>query len=393
MSKLTILLTLVATLSWGADESDLRKIEQQDVGAGGASSFDAPHGEESPTYKESVKDERIEPESKALKLDPNLKAIEAEEFRVRPTLKSGTGKVILFEDPTNNEPRPGKVLLIKRAGEDVAAVRVLRNRDGKFIAKIVLKMKEIELNQEYRAIKKLGEKVREKLKAMTQPIDETIRDEELAKEIDPNDAELDRGIAKPAKKVKPVKKSDGDLERLEISEDDLADYNTDFAKSEDSEIDPYNHALSMQLGLLNNGRADGGTARYTALGLRYGYTFARKLLFDKPSTQDQLTLELGAFYYKITGYQTLSDEVTVFPFLFNGRYSVYLNEWFAVFLYGGVAKNNVTISQGTVPAGTANLSRTRPMAGLGALFKLGPGWSIRGDFGMDMLALGAMLKF
>lgn len=397
MSKSIVpLLLLLASVAHGASEADVRALEQQESTAWGGSTGDSSNAGDTKDLRDATVSVPNEPATeRTLKLDPNIRPIEAEEFKVRVVKKSRSGKVFLIEDLSNNEPRPGKVILLKSGADDVAALRVLKNRDGRFIAKLVRRMGDLQEGTEYRALKKLGEKVVETpAKRQAQALDTTIRDDELAKEIDPNDVELDRGIPIPQKKRRTniTKTDEISLKSLEITEDDLADYSADFSQQEDSDLDPYNHALSMQLAFMVNGTADGSTKRYTAVGARYGYTFARRMLFNKPLNQDSFALEGGAFLYKIVGYETLSDELTVMPLLANLRYSVTFNEWFSIFAYAGAVKNFATVDAGAVSS-IGNLQRTRPMGGLGFMLKLGPGWYVRGDAGIDMYAFGATLKF
>jgi hypothetical protein len=390
MSKTILLCLFLSSLAFGQSEGDLRSLEGRSNDGWTGPSETASDEQQNYNAAKTSKSEH----SGKLKLNPAIAPIEAEEFNVKLLMTSSSGKVLLLLDPSNNEPRPGKILLLKDGNTDIAAVRVLKNRDGRFIAKIVFQDSKLERDKEYRALKKLGNKNYEKLAPVEQKrLDNTIRDKELAEEIDPDDAELDRGIPKPTAKSKSTAKKEPDLSRLEISEDELADYPVDFEGTEETDLAPYKNSLSMQLALLNNATSNGGTTRYTSIGLRYGYAPIQKLFFKRPNLQDTLALEAGAFIYRIAGYETPVDELSVLAVPINLRYNLYLNEWFALFTYLGAVKSFVTISAGTVPSGTAPLARTRPMIGGGFLLKLGPGWSLRGDFGFDQLSFGAVLSF
>lgn len=326
-------------------------------------------------------------------------SIDAEEFTVKVLKRSSSGKVLLFEDPTLNDPRPGKVLLLKRGDEDLAAIRVLKNYPGRFAAKVLLKFKDIpDDGSELRSLKKLSTKVLRQIQDQERaPLDSTLTDDELAKEIAPNDIELDRGIPtpqkkKPAIKATPVPKKDEETETLEVSEDALTD-DGDFSRTEDVSFERQNHILSLQLGLITNVDASNVKARYSGIGLRYGWNIARRLLFTQPNRQDMLTLEAGAYYYSITGFETADDSVTVYPLEGVIRYSFLPNDSIQFFIYLGAVKSFVQASETVTLAGSALLSRTRLALGGGLIVPIGPGWALRGDVGLEKMVFGISLRF
>lgn len=382
-----LLLTLViTTIGYGADEEDVRTFENRENDS--KQSAEKPNVQTLSASKETRSSPRV-------LLDSQIQAIEAEEFPVKAIKTSKSKRVFMLEDLHNAEPRPGKILLLKNGSDDIAAVRVLKNYPGKFATKVVLKFREIPLSTEVRAIKKLSDKLLERIrKREAQGLDPTITDDELAKEIDPADAELDRGIPQPQRKKK--QKKDGEEikpDSLELKEDDLGENLSDFTHTEEVNLEGNNHILTAELALLSNVDSTNTTTRYTGAGVRYGYNFARRLAFDSPSRQDMLTIEASVFFYKILGFKTSDDEVTVIPILATLRYNLLFSEYVTGFLYAGVIRNNATAKSGLVGNDVSILSTTRPAAGGGLLIRIGPGWSIRADVGLDMFAAGASLRF
>lgn len=324
--------------------------------------------------------------------------IEAEEFVVKPLKKSSSGKVILFEDPTLNDPRPGKILLLKNGEEDLAAIRVLKNYPGKFAAKILLKFKDIPNEPvELRSLKKLSNKMLRQIRDQERaPLDPTLTDDELAKEIAPSDIELDRGIPTPQKKLPPkakVIKKEEAPETLEISEESLTDESADFSRTEEAFFERYNHILSLQLGFLYNVDATNARYRYNGIGLRYGFNFARRIIFNQSGRQDMLTLEAGAYYFTISPYEGLDDTVTVYPLEAVLRYTFMPNDSLQFFIYAGIMKSFVQASETVTEAGAALLTRSQLAIGGGMIIPIGPGWALRGDAGKEKIVFGISLRF
>ena len=394
MLKILLLFFLITSTSleqpnlWAASENDVRPLEK----------LDEPLDETAPSFPEVDTAPRNHP---PVLLNPAVKPIEAQEFIVKAVKASRSGKVIMLEDPTGNDPRPGKILLLKSQGEEIVAIRVLKNYPGKFAAKIVLKFKDLALNSEYRALKKISDRIMEQIRKRESLAQEPqLTDDELAKEIDPNDVELDRGIPLPEKRKKaktaatPDKSADEiKPQDLELKEDDLSDNLSDFSQSEDVNIEMHNHILTAQLGLMQNVDSMGDAKFYTSAGVRYGYNFARRLIFDKPTLQDMLTLEGGVFFYKIVGFSQQDDEFTVIPLSATLRYNLLVSESLTFFFYGGIVKNNASSSSTDASNSLALLSRTRAALGGGLLIRIGPGWSLRADGGTDAIAFGASLRF
>jgi hypothetical protein len=420
---------LLSQASPELSEDDVRKMEEREYGIEEGQSAPTTTPEVSPSPTPSSSESGSEPtlEDHQFEADPEkIRSIEAEDFKVKSTKKSTSGRVWLFEDPTENRPRPGRVLLIKSGEQDIVAVRVLKNYPARFAAKIVLKFKDPQPNAEYRALKKLGDKItaliKEREEQENRAPHEMKTDEELAKEVAPDDNELDRGIPAPAPVApkKKEKKSDSTKSKKENSVEPLFtkdgfELNTDdmdlgesadessLDMNEDIMLEPKNHALSLEYASLKSVDKRGDSATYSGLGLRYAYNAFHKLLFKKKSLQDMISPEIGLFYYSITGFVRADDQVTVYPLNITVRYSLLLNDTFSVFGYLGLMKNlvstgstesNLTKDERPVfNEGIRYLKQTKTALGAGAMMKIGPSWAVRLEYGLDLFAIGAVLKF
>lgn len=346
-----------------------------------------------------------------------VKPIEAEEFRVKASKKSRSGRVVMLEDITENRPRPGKILLLKNGNEDMAAVRVLKNYPGKFAAKIVLPIGEIQTGTDYRALKKLGDKIIHMIKEREKrgkDLDAAKTDEDLANEVSPDDNELDRGIPLPKvkggrnklpdapsapltpgpKAPEPLFTKDGQelsADSIEVTDDE--DAYIDMSIQEEAPLDPYRHVLSLEYGSIRSVDKNSEPTTYGAIGVRYAFNAWRPALFRRKSFQDMVSFELGLFYYTITGFMRTDDSVTVYPLIGTARYSFLIGENLTFFGYLGMIRNNVSQGQDSVSSNTAVLATSKAAMGVGAMLKIGPAWAARLDVGNDMFGIGAVLKF
>lgn len=357
-----------------------------------------------------------------------MKEIDAQEFVSTIKKKSRSGRVLLFTGHKAENPKVGKILLIKDRSTEIAAVRVLKSyHDNRFAAKNVLPFQTLEIGKEYRVLKKVGEKyinlIREREKRMDDP-DRLKSDDELSKEVSPEDSELDRGIPEKSKTTPSPETTPSESDRLDgpmnsepkhleqkqnglqplfdgkgnelggEENDPEADdeYDTDPFSNTFLPIEPHAHAVSFEYGSLMNYDVTNTAAYYNALGFRYSYILSRYWFLDKKNLQDFLAFEAGMYFYTIAAYRTPEDTVSVLPIHLTLRYNVLIGEYFSPYLYGGFMKNNVTaVSSPSV--GAANLTRTVPAFGIGAMFKLGPGWSVRASLGTEGLGAGIMLRF
>lgn len=227
-----------------------------------------------------------------------------------------------------------------------------------------------------------GEKYEDEFEADTS---ESVADAEVLDDTDSSefDPEVDhsRGeIEKMKYYVDLDESSDEALSRIVIEEVEPLDLNSSW--------------LSAQFAYLRNLKSDDLPAYYSALGLRYGLNLFSRALFRSETVQDSLTLEGGAFLYKILNYEGVSnDAYTVAPLIATGRYNVMIGESFGIFAYFGAVKNFVLSNfQGSDDA-IARLSGVLPAWGGGLLFRIGPNWNLRVDAGIDMIGGGLVLRF
>ncbi len=166
-------------------------------------------------------------------------------------------------------------------------------------------------------------------------------------------------------------------------------------------LDPYKHWLSFSFGSLKNLGSEGQTIYYTGAGLKYGMNIAKTIFFRNFGIQDSLTLEGGAFLYKVLSYNvdTPQDTYTVVPLSIIGRYNIALGETFGIFGYAGFVKNLVIGASFSDPNdqnfinNQIRLASLFPTFGGGLLFHLGPNWDTRVDMGLDLLGVGLALRF
>ncbi len=339
-----------------------------------------------------------------------VKEIEAQDFKVTLKKTSRSGRVLLFEDPEGGRPRVGKILLMKSGDEEIGAVRVLKLYPGKFASKIVLPFKSFMPGDTYRGIKKIGDKIMNLIKEREQRLqdpDAQKTDDELSREIAPDDAELDRGIPVPLKPEKAPKSSKapeplfnskgediGAPEKLEIDEEDEEGM---FAEANSGEVigalDPFGNAFSFQFATISNLDKTESVTTYKALGLRLSYNFGRMSLIKKKTVQDMFTLEAGGFFYAIAGFEAPDDSVSILAFLPTLRYNILIGQYITLYGYGGAMINTVTSSTNVVETSTRKLSKVLPAGGVGGLLQFGPAWAIRADYGVDLFGIGVMLKF
>jgi hypothetical protein len=158
-------------------------------------------------------------------------------------------------------------------------------------------------------------------------------------------------------------------------------------------IERHHQQISGEFGFLRNNSVGGSTGGgyYIAGGFRYGLTVGRMLFVKRANAQDSITLEGGAFIYKILAEN--NDAYTVVSFIPTLRYNIVLSDNFGIFFYGGAMINRVAAATNATDAGLESLTSILPAGGGGLIFQLGPNWDVRVDAGIDMLSAGLMLRF
>ena len=171
-------------------------------------------------------------------------------------------------------------------------------------------------------------------------------------------------------------------------------------------MDPTRNTISAEFAFVNMINNAGSHVYKQGEGIRYGLMLGRMLFLNRPSVQDELTLEAGAFTYTVPGYSDPTDSFTVIPLTFDLKYTILTSETFGIFFYGGEEFNLLGSSTITglenstsTPTGTVaqniitNLTTPRVAVGAGLVFRLGPGWEARAQFGAEMIAMGLSIRF
>jgi hypothetical protein len=333
--------------------------------------------------------------------------IEARLYRVK-TVKMGNSSTVYLLDRLAASPPPAgsgyagipaerKLLVLKHGDDNVMAMRVLKDLPdtNQLIVKKIRQYNNtvtLPLGEQYVAVEKVSD-------AMPPP--PTEQDQKDMQELSPPlayDPELDAGSS-PA----PGEKAEDAAEPPHDDDDDQI-----LGRAiEDTEMnDTHRNWLSAEIGLLRNTPNGANTfSLYAAGGLRYGYSLLQHIFFDGGDKYDTLSLEGGAFFYKIVniyGNSQGGDSYTIMPLIGTVRYTVFMGEDFGLSFYGGVMRNIVT---GTVPpTGVAatdptyqqivsNLGLILPAFGMGAVFRIGPGWYLRADLGTEGVTAGVALRF
>jgi len=158
-------------------------------------------------------------------------------------------------------------------------------------------------------------------------------------------------------------------------------------------IDIYRHGLSTGIGTFKNIGKTGQAISAAGVQLRYGYTAGNMLLLKSAAYQDSLTLEGGIQLYKLTNHTVANDSYTVMPIGGYLRYNVFFSQNLGTFFFGGLTKSNVIDSANSSADALTALNGFIPSAGVGLLVRVGPHWEVRGDIGIDMQAVGLMVRF
>ena len=166
-------------------------------------------------------------------------------------------------------------------------------------------------------------------------------------------------------------------------------------------LNPYNHSLGFSIGSFKNqsnfvfnGESAGGFSVF------YSSITDRNLFFKKKYPQDSLSIEGGFTYYNLNNVNGHNDDYTLLPIKIDLRYDVYLSTVFGTFFYFGAQYNWVTttdsvdIANSVVDLNTYNKLHGFALdTGFGIFYNIGPQWYLRGDIGLDRMALGLSVKW
>lgn len=343
-----------------------------------------------------------------------LPDIEAKTFPVKLAKKSGSGRIYLFDDLEGRKSKPGNILLIKKEGEAVFALRVLRNYPEKkqmaarrvkvYDPKVLSVLGEgdplVAIEKISDVIPKLTREDRRDLKEVENqnPPPVEIPDAQnpspdqtpLGPKVPAYDPELDAGsipLAPDNEQPEPISDDEEGPESQEgiTIEEPLA-------------MDHYRHWASGGFGMiLNNASSASGKVlqSFAAGSFRYGYSIFDRPFLDKSKLQDSVVIEAGVSFYKVVNYQTATagDSFTLLVPQAFLRYNLYFSETFLVFVQGGVLRHYVTSTNSTDPDSLNKLNSEKYDASAGFMFQVGPGWFTRVDLGLQIAALNLVLRF
>jgi len=373
--------------------------------------------------------------------EDNLPSIDARTFDVTVQRRSRSGRVYLFETPSQEPLHVGKLILLRQSDLPVMAFRVLKDYPEKnqFAAKWMRRYRnipQIEPKQQYLAVEKLADR-------NAPPLTEQDRAELKEIESDSLPPPPDQGApleeAKPAPNSTPPTTSDGsdttsgktpgaasgapsydaDLdatttpppknnvestlgsELTPADEQELDDLKSITAE-ELVPLDRDKNGVTVGFGFFRNNAstADQSSGYLGGLDIKYAHTLRQYLYFKRKNLQDSLMLEGGFGYYKLISYAAQNDSYTVVPFTVTLRYNLLFNENFGTFGYIGLNKNFVAASaaassadSGAVQEAARQLNSFNPAIGVGVLFRVGPSWYIRMDAGYDLIGVALLLRF
>lgn len=201
----------------------------------------------------------------------------------------------------------------------------------------------------------------------------------------------------PNSEIKPEDKPENNMDINEgaksggAEEDDGKD--AEIAIEEVFPLDSTKQSLSATFGYFRNLNSAGASVYFAGAGFRYSVRLSNMLLLKRPNVQDSIQLEGGVFLYKVLNFSIANDAYMVLPVVGTIRYTISFGSGFGTYLYGGVLQNFVYYSAGSDLNVVSAFSGLLPAGGIGFLFNVGPNWEFRTDAGIDMVALGLMVKF
>jgi hypothetical protein len=294
------------------------------------------------------------------------------------------------------------------------ALRVLRDYSDKnqFAAKWVRRYRDVQTldaQTSYVAIEKIADREGPPL---------TAQDRAELKEVEsdippPTDSPPPVAALPPAKKfdseldasTSPPPKNSAEVTSPELTSADVREIDElkDITAEELVILDREKNWLGFGYDIFRQNGA--GTSSYAGyfggFDLKYARTIKQLIYLKKKDIQDSFAIEGSLGYYKVlnfVGSQT-NDSYTVIPFTLTGRYNVNFGQDITLFAYVGLNKNILLASSqggadpGSFSTAQSQLNSVLPAVGIGMLFRIGPGWYIRFDGGLDQIGLGMTLRY
>jgi hypothetical protein len=345
-------------------------------------------------------------------LAEDLPPIEAKTYDVSVSRKSTSNKVYLFNDVQAVNPPVGKLLLLRQNDAPAMAFRIIKSypENSQFAAVKVRTYganTELPTGQVYLAVEKLSdaapppttpEQQADITELESAPAAFTEESKFSEDEIQAYDPELDAGSSPPPGGL-ASDSTEGSEEGEEIGAATDIGSDEDISIEEIEEIDPYSNWLTFSLGLLSQTVPDlahpplSRSTYFTGAGLRYARTVARHPFFNTAKTQDSIALEAGVFYYRVVNLSGIGDAYTLLAPVGTLRYTIQLGESYSVFGYAGAFYHTVISYSGASDTALNTLRGASPALGVGMTFRIGPSWDLRFEAGIDIAALGLMIRY
>ncbi|MBU6152918.1 MAG: hypothetical protein KGP28_01325 [Bdellovibrionales bacterium] len=125
----------------------------------------------------------------------------------------------------------------------------------------------------------------------------------------------------------------------------------------------------------------------------YNEIIDRDLWFKGHAPQDSLSLEFGLGYYSRVNLTGTFDNYDVIPIRSELLYTLQFTPKFALLAHVGAQFNWVISSDKANEIGLSILEGIQPNIGMGLLYNIGPQWYLRGDLGLDRIAIGLAVKW
>lgn len=373
--------------------------------------------------------------------EEGMPKIEARTFEVTVLKRSKSKRVYLFEDGVDERPRVGRVVLLKRGFEPVMGVRVLKVYAEKrqFAARKVREygaLKDLEPSEKYTAVEKLSDILL--VPAQVKP--EELEEESPGPEegivppsyLTPKDSMKSYASENQGEVVAPGASVNEQSSRDSFSEQDRIDMRElEYDHELDAEtsppptrknpetgeemLDPVgeepppsdgqmglmvddpsahlmpSYSVAFTLGYIRNSDPAGSFAYYTTGGVRLGLLFQKMPWMKGRKVQDAIYADFSLFGYR--PFFSVTDYHTIIPMGAQLRYQIFLSETLSVFCYGGLYYNFDLPGSDASTETQAMLSGILPAGGAGIVYRIGPNWDVRFDFGLDYVGGGLMLSF
>ena len=243
--------------------------------------------------------------------------------------------------------------------------------------------------------------------------DSTEEAEAPEEPVDPNAPPLigDDGTGGPQPEVTPGQSIEGydedldssttprDLKKRTDVEDEDSDANEASsargpAVEEHETLIKYKHTAGLSIGSFRNmsgfsipGSTHNGFTAY------YDQVLEKGIWYKGAAPHDSLSIEFGLGYYSRANFTGIFDNYDILPIRSEILYTLQFNSSFAFLTEVGAQFNWVISAENAVDEGLSKLGGIQPNLGVGILYNFGPQWYLRGDVGLDRIAIGLAVKW